>query len=289
VSARVALLGVAAWLFAADAGAQVERVTVGDPFVLGTSAIPAKQGELGALVGDRPAETGHPEPRVIIDATSAQGMKRTDAEAAVRSRFWGKVVGCYKKRAWADPELEVDVSLRLTVRGGSVRASRLTQTKKKSDKKQQNKKQKQKDEVAPCIEKALLGAAMPKTKKAANIAVRVRIYPGDEPIPPPADGVTKGDGDLNVERAKSVLEGAVPEFRACHDEALRYAPKLWGNLAVRIRIDEAGKVTEAFEVGGPFPEDRVTRCVLRRARLLRFDPPQGGWVRFIVPLMFTAP
>lgn len=256
---------------ATGASASTSTVVVGDPFFLGDKPVPPKQGELGPLIGERPPETGHPAPRVIVDVLEARGMKKKAAEAAARAGSWGKVVACYGKKAWADPKLEVDVKLRVSVSKGAVRSARLLRAKSK-------------DAVETCLTKALVGVAMPKTKRATTATLRVRVFPGDEPVPPPADAVERGPGDLDLARAKAVVEAAAPEFRSCHEQALGYAPKLWGDLAVRFRVKDDGSVVEAFEVGGPFPEDRVTRCVLRRARGLRFDAPAGGPVRFVVPL-----
>lgn len=257
---------------ARSASAETPRVAVHDPFVLGDKALPAKRGELGPVVGERPAESGHPAPRVIVDVLDARGMKKKDAEAAARAGSWSKIVGCYRRKAWAEPDLSVDTKLRLGVRGGTIRTARAMTAKKK------------KDVVASCLADALLGVAMPKSKRGADVTIRVRVYPGDDPVPPPEDVVERGEGKIDLARVRTVVEAASTELRSCHDAALGYAPKLWGDIAVRFRVGEDGRVLEAFEVGGPFPEDRVTRCVLRQARALRFDAPQGGWVRFVVPL-----
>lgn len=264
-------LALASLAVATGASAATSKVAVGEPFLLGDKPLPPKQGELGPLVGDRPPEAGHPAPRVIVDVLDARGMKKKEAEAAARAGSWGKIVACYRKKAWSEPDLEVDTKLRVSVSKSAIKSARLIRTKSK-------------DAVEACLAKALVGVAMPKTRRTATATIQVRVFPGDEPVPPPEEVVEKGAGSLDLSRAKAVVEAATPDFRSCHEQALAYAPKLWGTIAVRFRVKDDGTVSEAFEVGGPFPEERVTRCVLRKARTLRFDAPEGGPVRFVVPL-----
>ncbi|NUO47319.1 MAG: hypothetical protein HOV80_00535 [Polyangiaceae bacterium] len=135
----------------------------------------------------------HPDPRVIIDVTSKAKKKKdknadknADAiQAAARRGFWGKTVGCYKLAAWSDPKLEIDVTLRVDVRGGAVKKA--TVQKPEAPKKKNKKKTKTKsaaDEVGACLAKRAVGLAMPKGVKTAT-SLRVQVYPGDDPIPPP--------------------------------------------------------------------------------------------------------
>jgi hypothetical protein len=48
-------------------------------------------------------------------------------------------------------------------------------------------------------------------------------------------------------------------------------------------------MSEAFEEGGPFVEERLTRCVLRHLRTLRTAAPTGGPARVVVPFTFEPP
>ncbi len=239
---------------------------------------------------------------MIVDVLSAKGVARDAAEAALRKGAWGKVVTCYKARAWAEPTLELDVAMSVTARGGAVKSVKraggsgsgkkargkgATKPKAKGPGRAPSADAAPPASLGACLEKALVGIAMPKTKSTASARVRIRVTPGDEPVSPPKDVLTRGEGQLDLARARLVIEGSAPDLQACHDHALAYAPKLWGDLAIRFKVEEGGQVVEAFEAGGPFPEDRVTRCVLRRARTLRFEAPRGGWMRFVVPMTLT--
>ena len=85
-----------------------------------------------------------------------------------------------------------------------------------------------------------------------------------------------------------MVEAALPTFEACYQAALGYAPELWGRLGIRFHVTEKGQTDEAFEVESQFPDERVTLCVLRAARKLRFPRPSGGDLRFVVPLRFRT-
>jgi hypothetical protein len=133
----------------------------------------------------------HPEPRVILSVASKSKKKKdknADAiQAAARRGFWGKTVSCYKLAAWSDPTLEIDVTLRVDVRGGAVKKATVQKPeapKKKTKKKQKKKAKSAADEVGACLAKRAVGLAMPKGVRTAT-SLRVQVYPGDDPVPPP--------------------------------------------------------------------------------------------------------
>jgi hypothetical protein len=128
----------------------------------------------------------HPEPRVIIDVATKKKTKTSEAiQAAARSGFWGKTVGCYKKVAWEDPKLEVDVTLRVDVRGGAIKKATVQKAPAPKKKTKKKKAKSKTDEVAACLAKRAVGLSMPKGIRTAT-SLRVQVYPGDDPIPPPA-------------------------------------------------------------------------------------------------------
>ena len=118
--------------------------------------------------------------------------------------------------------------------------------------------------------------------------MELQIGHGDEPVPPPPAHVVPGEGEIPPEAIRAVVLGALPAFEACYRPALEYAPELWGRLGIRFHVSEDGKTDEAFEVESRFPDERVSLCVLRAARKLRFPAPVGGDLRFIVPLRFRS-
>ena len=72
----------------------------------------------------------------------------------------------------------------------------------------------------------------------------------------------------------------------CYDEARTRAPELRGWESIRIQVAKDGTLSEAFEVGTQFPDERLSRCVLRALRKLVVDPPEGGSLRMFVLLRF---
>ena len=130
----------------------------------------------------------HPDPRVIIDVASKSNKKKdknADAiQAAARRGFWGKTVSCYKLAAWSDPKLEIDVTLKVDVRGGAVKKATVQKPEAPKKKTKKKKTKSAVDEVGACLAKRAVGLAMPKGVKTAT-SLRVQVYPGDDPIPPP--------------------------------------------------------------------------------------------------------
>jgi hypothetical protein len=96
-------------------------------------------------------------------------------------------------------------------------------------------------------------------------------------------------GSIDPGLVTDALRAELPRFEACYATARTWAPELAGTLPVRLRIEPSGQVSEAFEEGGPFIEERLTRCVLRHLRTLRTAAPTGGPARVVVPFTFEPP
>src|SRR5262249_39278571 len=120
------------------------------------------------------------------------------------------------------------------------------------------------------------------------VTAEVQISPGDEPMPPPASVIVPGDGTIDPTRALAVVRESALAFELCYKSALDYAPLLWGRLGIRFHLTDKGKLDEAFEAESRFPDERVTTCVLRAARSLKFPKPTGGDVRFVAALRFST-
>jgi hypothetical protein len=84
------------------------------------------------------------------------------------------------------------------------------------------------------------------------------------------------------------VEAGLEALEACYRAAFAYAPGLWGRMILRFHLTEHGKLDEAFQVNRRFPDPRVSQCVEHAARKLSFPRPDGGEIRFVVPLRFSS-
>lgn len=236
------------------------------------------KGGLGELVAELPPVPGHPAPKVIIDVKRASGaLKAAPAQAALRRGFWMKTVQCFWLSAYKDQKLRGTASIKLTVSStGKVTGARVTKNGFPDD------------EVPRCLANRLRAFSLPKSKGRSTLALDFHVGHGTEPAPPPAALIVPGDGVIAPEEIQAVIEAARPSLEGCYRAALAYAPELWGRLGIRFHVTEKGKTDEAFEVESQFPDERVTLCVLREARKIRFPVPAGGDMRFIVPLRFWS-
>jgi hypothetical protein len=221
---------------------------------------------------------GHPAPKVIIDVTRVKGgLTAADAQRVLRLKFWIKAVECFSLGAYKDQALRGTATLAVTVlASGKVQQATVRDTTFKDD------------EVNRCLADRMRAMVLPKARSASSFPVELHIGHGDEPVPPPSALIVPGDGELLPDAMRAVVEAAFPAFEACYQEALAYAPELWGRLGIRFHVTEKGKTDEAFEVESRFPDERMTLCVLRAARKLTFPKPVGGDLRFIAPLRFRT-
>lgn len=96
--------------------------------------------------------------------------------------------------------------------------------------------------------------------------------------PPPADTLL---GSIPKELVASTLRTALPAIRSCYEKSLTTQPTLAGRVMTSFRIAADGRVDEAKEAPGegpPFPDPKVTECILKEIRTLRFPKPNGGGV-----------
>lgn len=145
---------------------------------LGVASVSAQTRGDGSAGPQQP----HPEPRVIIDATSRRGEPALAIQAAARRGFWGKAVGCYRPEVAEDPKLVVDAAFDIEVRGGRIQhaAPRKARGGKRGGKARPSRSA----NVVACMAKRLVGLPMPEGLRA-SASVRVRIAPGDGPSATP--------------------------------------------------------------------------------------------------------
>jgi hypothetical protein len=232
------------------------------------------KGGLGELAAPLPPVPGHPDPKVIVDVTRASGgLGPNQSQAALRRGLWSKIVQCYGRSAYKDQKLRGEASFAIRVASsGRVTSARTT----KNDFGE--------PELPRCLENQLRAFKLPKARRKSAISLQIHVGHGDEPMPPPPSVAVAGEGTLSPEQMLAVVETARPAFEACARSALGYAPELWGRIGLRFHVTEKGKTSEVFEWETQFPDERVTLCVLRAARKLAFPAPEGGDLRFLVPM-----
>jgi hypothetical protein len=234
------------------------------------------KGSLGNLAAELPRVPGHPMPKVIVDVKSASGgLKAADVQRVLRKMLWIKVIECYGLGAHKDQTLHGTAAIAFRVSAaGQILGARSTGATLPDA------------EVVGCLVNRLQRVDLPKAKKGSTAAIQIEVTHGDEPMPPPPSLITPGDGSFDVEAVRAVMTAALPDLEGCYRSALVYAPELWGRLGIRFHLTEKGKLDEAFEVESQFPDERVTLCVLRAVRKLKFPKAEGGEIRFVVPLRF---
>ena len=237
------------------------------------------QGGLGELIGTQLPALGHPDPRVVINVARVKGPHDpAKVQQLLRRNHWINVVRCYRLGAFKNSELRgwTKATVALSAKG-KIHDTRLIDSELDDH------------DVASCMVGKLALIAVPAAAKKSQAWIELRVGPGDEPMPPPEDLLVAGDGTLELEAMQKGVEAGLPAFAACYRAAFAYAPGLWGRMLIRYHVTERGKLDEAFEASGqPFPDSRTRQCALHAARMLRFSKPEGGDIRFLVPLRFFS-
>ncbi len=236
------------------------------------------KGGIGELVGELLAVEGHPDPRVIVNVDRSEGgLQAKTVQRVARKYHWINVVRCYRLGAFKDRELRGWTHAKMTITtAGRVLRPKLVKTDLKDD------------EVANCVVDKLRTLKLPRAKRSTRAWVDIRVGPGDDPMPPPKDLIVPGDGTMTLEDMRKGAEAGRDAFEKCYRAAFAYAPALWGRMRLRFHVTDRGKLEGVYESGSSFPDARVQQCVLRAARTLRFPKPDGGDIRFFVPIRFST-
>ena len=101
---------------------------------------------------------------------------------------------------------------------------------------------------------------------------------------------TVGTGSLEPSEIRKVIQRNLSKIRFCYETQLMKAPQLEGKIVVSFTIGQNGNVTSATDASEqPFPEKKVTQCVLTRFKQLEFPRPLGGGVVNVkYPLIFKS-
>jgi len=231
-------------------------------------------GGLGILAAEQPGPEGHPDPRVRVNIDAATGgLTAKTVQRVARQYHWINVIRCYRLGAYREPTMRGWTRGSFAIRAnGKVAAPRVSETDLKDRK------------VASCLLESMKKVQYSRSSRGTNIKVSIKVSPGDDPMPPPKDAIEPGEGELSAEQMRGGVTAGLPAFEACFRAGLEYAPELWGRIPIRFHVTAHGRLDEAFDAGGRFPDARVRQCILRDARKLRFPKPKGGDFRFIVPV-----
>ncbi|MBI4953108.1 MAG: AgmX/PglI C-terminal domain-containing protein [Myxococcales bacterium] len=235
-------------------------------------------GGTGAVAGELPAPEGHPDPRVVISVVAARGpLEAALVERVARRTHWIHVVRCHALGSYKDALLHGETRAHFTVTpSGAVARPTLDG----SDVAEA--------EVARCMVARLDKLVLPAARAATRVELSMKVWPGDDPTPPPEDVLEPGPGTLDEAAMLAGVEAGLPALEACYRAGLGYAPELWGRLLLRFHVARDGVADEAFEGGSRFPDARVKQCMLRAARSFVFPAPRGGELRFVVPVRFAT-
>jgi hypothetical protein len=231
-------------------------------------------GGLGELAADQPGPVGHPDPRVVVNVDAVRGPhEQATVQRLARKHQWIEIARCYRLGFHEDPELRGWTKARMIIgSNGRVRSTKLLDT------------ELDREDVPKCMVDKLKKLRFPAARSNSRVDLSMRVGPGDDPVPPPDELLLAGKGKLEVAAMRRGVEAGVAQFEACYRAAFDYAPGLWGRIAIRFHLTEHGTLDEAFQVESRFPDVRVSQCVLRAARKLRFDAPKEGDIRFVVAL-----
>jgi TonB family protein len=87
----------------------------------------------------------------------------------------------------------------------------------------------------------------------------------------------------------SVVSSSAGRFHVCHGAGLPGSAGVSGEVVVAFTIETDGRVTNARDAGGVFPDGAVRRCVVRAVTQLSFQkPPLGVAQDVTVPIALPA-
>ncbi len=92
-----------------------------------------------------------------------------------------------------------------------------------------------------------------------------------------------GDGAAAIQ---AVMRGSFGGFRKCYEKALERA-KMQGSVALGFELTPEGRVFSARVARSTLPDGDAQACLVRLVRGLRFEPPAGGRVSVIYPIVFS--
>lgn len=118
-------------------------------------------------------------------------------------------------------------------------------------------------------------------------ALRAQVQAWQPPGAP--EEAVVGDRAPDKELIARAVRAERKAVTRCYEQALVKAPSLAGKLVVQFVIGVDGRVRSAVEAeGAPFPDAKVTACVLERMKQLQFPPATEGEVTVKYPFIFQS-
>jgi len=91
---------------------------------------------------------------------------------------------------------------------------------------------------------------------------------------------------LSKQQIQRVIRKQLSHFRFCYEQGLMTNPALHGKLSLKLEIAAKGELSKA-EAAGSSLEPKVTECILKAAREMRF-PETGTLTKVSYPLIFKT-
>jgi hypothetical protein len=190
----------------------------------------------------------HPATRVVVDvellSRAPKGSTKRLLRIARSSGYW-PLRACFEaaERATRRPERAAKVRLTLSAFGKILGARSMASSAE--------------PEYARCVLAKLRALDFtPGFTRKLDVEISVKQWPGHAPVPPHAR-----DLPLRLEpEAMSAFERLGPALTACYEQGLSSDAKLWGRIALRLKLSADGTVQEAVPVETKFPSPQVAEC-----------------------------
>ncbi len=95
-------------------------------------------------------------------------------------------------------------------------------------------------------------------------------------------------GSLAPSGVSRVLRAATDDLAGCYRRRVATLPFLAGRIDLKIRVGTDGAVRWALPTVSSLGDRETERCMMDRARTLRFDPPCGGEAEVTFPMELAA-
>lgn len=204
----------------------------------------------------------HPATRVVVDvellSRAPKGSTKRLLRIARSSGYW-PLRACFEAAQRATPRAERAAKVRLTLSAfGKVLAAR-------------SMGKSAEPEYARCV----LGRVRsldfaPGFTRKLDVDISVKQWPGHAPVPPRApDALFR-----LAPEARASLEGLSPLLMSCYERGLASDAKLWGRIALRLKLTPDGAVQDATPVETQFPNAGVSECA--RQAVVNARIPSAG-------------
>lgn len=192
----------------------------------------------------------HPATRVVIDvsllARAPKGTTKQLLRVARSSGYW-PMRSCFEQAQRVVTKSERSARMRLTLGArGKVLGARSLGASAERD-------------YGRCVlERAKALDFSPGAGKKLDIELSVKEWPGHAPVPPRAPEQATSP-QLSASDS-AALYALLPALGSCYARARTGDPNLWGRLAFRVAVGEAGAVSAAEQVETRFPNADVAEC-----------------------------